>query len=73
MRIASHFVDIGLRRNVLVNNYVQSKMQSFRFLYGTIESIMARSAMLISTTGSTVSSPDETTEGTWGALSDDRL
>lgn len=46
---------------------------SFRFLHGAIESIMALSATPISTTGSAVSPPNKTTEGTWRALLDNRL
>lgn len=34
---------------------------------------MTRSAMVISTTGGAVSSPNKTTEGTWRALLDNRL
>lgn len=79
MRIDSRCGDIGVKLNNLVNNCVLTKMHcpalclSFRFLRQAIEGIMARSAMLISTTGGAVSFPNKRTEGTWRALSDDRL
>lgn len=79
MRIDSHCGNIGLKRNDWVNNYVLTKMHcpalclSFRFLRRAIESIMARSAMLISTTGSAISSLNQTTKRTWRVLTDNRL